>query len=230
MLSLFRAHEAAVVSWFSVLVFGAVLFVPIAVLAGRLDDSPRMRWAVRAGAAAGVVQAIGLLRWPLLVPSLAERAAHAGESSSATAEFELWNRILGSPLGETCGYALTAAWTVLVATALPRNGFPRSFTALGVAAAVLILTGVAAPWRVLAGQQLNFLGYVLWSGWMLALAGFAIRRSLLILAAVTPSRPTCADAEGIWQVACPRYQPSRASRVNSTVAERNSPAESIGIT
>ncbi|MEU0505675.1 hypothetical protein [Nocardia sp. NPDC005998] len=111
-LSLFRAHEAAVVSWFSVLVFGAVLFVPTAVLAGRLDDSPRMRWAVRAGAAAGVVQAIGLLRWPLLVPSLAERAARAGESSSATAEFELWNRMLGSALGKTCGYALTAAWTV----------------------------------------------------------------------------------------------------------------------
>lgn len=178
-LSLFRAHEAAVVSWFSVLVFGAVLFVPIAVLAGRLHDSPRMRWAVRAGAAAGVVQAIGLLRWPLLVPSLADRAVGAGESSAATDEFELWNRVLGSALGETCGYALTAAWTVLVATALSRNGFPRWFTALGVAAAILILTGVAAPWRVPAAQQLNFLGYVLWSVWMLALAGFAIRRSPL---------------------------------------------------
>ncbi|MFB7716017.1 DUF4386 domain-containing protein [Nocardia sp. NPDC056100] len=173
-LALFRAHETAVVSWFSLLAFGAALFIPIAIMIGRLDDSPRMRWAVRAGIAAGVVQLIGLLRWPLLVPTLADRATHAAENASATHQFELANLILGSALGETGGYALTAAWTLLVATALSRNGFPRWFTYSGIAAAALILTGMAAPWRIPGAQQLNFLGYVLWSLWMLALAGFTL--------------------------------------------------------
>ncbi|MEU1209148.1 DUF4386 domain-containing protein [Nocardia sp. NPDC005825] len=169
-LGLFRVHESAVVAWFSVLVCGALLLIPIAVLVGRSDRSVRMRWAVRAGVAAGVVQATGLLRWPLLVPGFADRAESEVGSSSATADFELWNRILGSFVGETLGYTLTAIWTVLVASVLRRRGFPRWFAVLGTMAAALILLGVAAPWQVPGTQQANFAGYVLWSGWMLALA------------------------------------------------------------
>ncbi|WP_433563569.1 DUF4386 domain-containing protein [Nocardia sp. CA-151230] len=174
-LALFRAHESAVVAWFSLLACGALLLIPIVVSIGRGDASARMRWAVRAGVAAGVVQAIGLLRWPLLVPGLASRAA-SGNSSAAT-EYELWNRLLGSALGETLGYSLTATWTVLVAFALRRNGFPRWFAVLGTVSAALILVGVAAPWQVPGAQQVNFAGYVLWSVWMLALAARWGRRS-----------------------------------------------------
>nr|WP_246598195.1 DUF4386 family protein [Nocardia tengchongensis] len=77
---------------------------------------------------------------------------------------------MGSVVGETLGYSLTAVWTVLVASVLWRKGFPRWFAVLGTVAAALILLGVAAPWRVPGAQQANFAGYVLWSGWMLALA------------------------------------------------------------
>ncbi|MET8428254.1 DUF4386 family protein [Nocardia sp. NPDC004860] len=174
-LALFRAHESAVVAWFSVLAFGAVLLVPIALPAGRRDDSARMRWAMRAGVVAGVVQAAGLLRWPVLAPGLADRAASG--SGSAAAEFEFGNRLLGTALGEMCGYSLTAAWTVLAASALRHRGFPRWFAVLGTAAAALILAGVVAPWQVPGAQQANFAGYVLWSGWLLALAALWGHRS-----------------------------------------------------
>lgn len=169
-LASFRMHESAVVAWFSVLVVGALLFVPIALGVGRRTDSPRMRWAVRAGVAAGVVQAVGLSRWPLLVPGLATRAASEVGSSTAVTEFEFWNRLLGSFVGETLGYSLTAAWTVLVVSVLRREGFPRWFAVLGTTSAALILLGVAAPWQLAGAQQANFAGYVLWSGWMLGLA------------------------------------------------------------
>lgn len=169
-LASFRMHESAVVAWFSVLAVGALLFVPIALGVGRRTESPRMRWAVRAGVAAGLVQAAGLLRWPLLVPALADRAAFETGSSTAVTEFELWNRLLGSFVGETLGYSLTAAWTVLVVSVLGREGFPRWFAVLGAVSAALILAGVAAPWQVAGAQQANFAGYVLWSVWMLALA------------------------------------------------------------
>ncbi|MFE3753573.1 DUF4386 domain-containing protein [Nocardia tengchongensis] len=169
-LASFRMHESAVVAWFSVLAVGALLFVPIALGVGRRADSVRVRWAVRAGVAAGVVQAAGLLRWPLLVPGLATRSASEFGSSTAVTEFEFWNRLLGSVVGETLGYSLTAVWTVLVASVLWRKGFPRWFAVLGTVAAALIVLGVAAPWQVPGAQQANFAGYVLWSGWMLALA------------------------------------------------------------
>ncbi|MFE5287536.1 DUF4386 family protein, partial [Nocardia sp. NPDC056611] len=169
-LASFRMHESAVVAWFSVLVVGALLFVPIVLGVGRRTDSPRMRWAVRIGVAAGVVQAIGLSRWPLLVPGLAAHAAAEVGSSTAVTEFEFWNRLLGSLLGETLGYLFTAAWTVLVVSVLRREGFPRWFAVLGAMSAALILFGVAAPWQVAGAQQANFAGYVLWSGWMLGLA------------------------------------------------------------
>ncbi|GAB2453482.1 DUF4386 domain-containing protein [Nocardia tengchongensis] len=169
-LASFRMHESAVVAWFSMLAVGALLFVPIALGVGRRADSARMRWAVRAGVAAGVVQAAGLLRWPLLVPGPATRSASEFGSSTAVTEFEFRNRVLGSVAGETLGYSLTAVWTVLVASILWHKGFPRWFAVLGTVAAALILLGVAAPWRVPGAQQANFAGYVLWSGWMLALA------------------------------------------------------------
>ncbi|MFD0366184.1 DUF4386 family protein [Nocardia sp. GCM10030253] len=175
-LALFRQHEAATIAWFALLAFGAILLIPLAVLIGGLDDAPAMRWGVLAGVAAGLVQAIGLLRWPLLVPSLAADAARAEESSTATETFELLNRVLGTILGETIGYLGTAIWTIIVATCLARRGLPRWFATLGIGAALLILTGLAAPWGVPAVQQLNFIGYLLWSGWLLTLAVLLTRK------------------------------------------------------
>ncbi|UFS94159.1 DUF4386 domain-containing protein [Nocardia huaxiensis] len=175
-LALFREHQGAVVTWFALLALGALLFVPIAVLLGRLDDSPLMRWAVRAGVAAGLVQAIGLLRWPLLVPGLAELALSEAESGSATSAFELSNRLLGTVLGEMGGYLFTAVWTVIVARCLRGRGFPRWFAVLGYATACAILTGLLVPLGVPGVQQLNFLGYILWSCWLLVLALFLFRR------------------------------------------------------
>ncbi|MFE3058955.1 hypothetical protein [Nocardia sp. NPDC059239] len=39
-----------------------------------------------------------------------------------------------------------------------------------------VLSGCGAPWQVPGAQQANFAGYVLWSGWLLALAALWGRR------------------------------------------------------
>ena len=67
----FREHEGAVSAWFSVLALSAALFAPIALGVGRLSEHRAMRIAVRVGIAAAVVQVVGLLRWPILVPGFA---------------------------------------------------------------------------------------------------------------------------------------------------------------
>src|SRR5690242_14761346 len=60
---------------FALLAFAAALLAPVALGAARLAGrGPWSRTAVVAGVGAALVQVIGLLRWPLLVPGLAATA------------------------------------------------------------------------------------------------------------------------------------------------------------
>ncbi|MBU2669075.1 DUF4386 family protein [Actinoplanes bogorensis] len=167
-LASFTAHQTAVVSWFTVLALSAALFAPIAFGVGRLARVRWMRISVPVGVAAAVVQVIGLSRWPLLVPGYA--------SSGDRASFETAHHVLGTLIGETLGYALTAAWTLLVLAALGRAFAGWWFVALGGVSAVLIATGVVSPLGVPGVDFANFLGYVLWSVWLLAFAAVLLFR------------------------------------------------------
>src|SRR5918993_2882051 len=177
-LAAFRASQASVTGWFTVLAVSAALFAPIAVGVGRLSVHPAMRLGVPMGVAAAAVQVIGLLRWPVLVPGYAADAASADPAAATAARdsFVTAHRILGTIVGETFGYILTAAWTLLVLTALGRAISGRWFTALGTASAVLILTGVLSPLNLPAIDLANFAGYILWSVWLVAFAALIIRR------------------------------------------------------
>jgi hypothetical protein len=169
-LASFREHQGAVSTWFVVLAIAAALLAPIAVGVGRLSTARAMRVAVPIGIAAAVVQVLGLLRWPLLVPGYASDAAshNASIASSARDSFTTVSDILGTAIGETIGYALTATWTVLVVVALGHRYAGRWFQALGVVSAVLVFVGVFSPLDLDGVDQANFLGYVLWSVWLVA--------------------------------------------------------------
>ena len=171
-LASFRAHKAAVVGWFVVLAASAALFAPIAVGVGRLSGRRAMRWAVPVGIAAAVVQVVGLARWPLLVPGYAADATSSDPAVAAAARdsFETAHRVLGTMIGETLGYVLTGLWTLLILAALGRAFVGRWFVALGGVSAVLILTGVLSPLHVPGVDLANFIGYVLWSVWLVAFA------------------------------------------------------------
>lgn len=167
-LASFRAHEAAVVTWFTVLALSAALFAPIAIGVGRLSGRPAMRAAVWAGIGAAVVQVVGLARWPLLVPGYAAR--------NDLDAFETAHHLLGTVIGETFGYALTAAWTVLVLVALGHAFTGWWFVALGGTSAALIALGVLSPLGLPGVDFANFIGYVLWSLWLVAFAVVLVRR------------------------------------------------------
>jgi len=159
-LASFSAHERAVGAWFSVLAFSAALLAPIAIGVGRLSAHRLMRIAVPVGMAAAVVQVVGLLRWPILVPGYA--------ADGDTAAFRTAGNVLGTAIGETLGYALTAAWTALVIAALGRGFAGRWFVLLGGAAAALVAVGVVSPLDLPVVDGANFIGYVLYSIWLIA--------------------------------------------------------------
>ena len=155
--------------WFAVLALSSALFAPIAIGVGQLSDHRAMRIAVPVGIAAAVVQVVGLSRWPLLVPGYAAAAA-SGDPAVADAamhSFVTAHHILGNLIGETFGYLFTAAWTLLVLRALTGVIAGRWFTALGGVGAVLILAGVLSPLNLPAIDNANFIGYVLWSVWLI---------------------------------------------------------------
>jgi hypothetical protein len=79
-------------------------------------------------------------------------------------------------VGETFGYLLTAAWTVLIISALGRRLAAPWFMFLGYVAAAMIAVGVLVPLDVPGTDFANFLGYILWSVWMLAFATLILLR------------------------------------------------------
>ncbi|WP_327589171.1 DUF4386 family protein [Nonomuraea sp. NBC_00507] len=164
-LAAFAANQAVVSGWFLLLAVSALALVPAAVLLGRLlPPGPAAALSVPVGVLAGLVQALGLLRWPYAVPAL----AHAADPGAAETTFAALHGYLGTGIGETLGYLLTAAWTALVLAALPRR--PRWFAVAGVVSAVAIAAGVLTPLAVPGADLVNFAGYVVWSVWALVLA------------------------------------------------------------
>jgi hypothetical protein len=195
-LAAFRANQTTVVAWFAVMALSAGLFAPIAIGVGRLSTHRAMRIAVPVGIAAAAVQAIGLARWPLLVPGFAAAADSSDPTvaNEARESFMLAHRILGTLVGETLGYLLTAAWTLLVLVALGRR-VPRWFTALGAVAAALILGGILTPLHLPLVDTANFIGYIMWSIWLVTFAILILVRQPHSRAATPEPEPTPSGAQ-----------------------------------
>jgi hypothetical protein len=166
----FRAHQTAVVAWFAVLVVSAALLAPVGVLLGRLAGGRIGRWIAGVGVAAATVQVVGLSRWVLLVPRISHDATVSTTAEDARHTFEVLHTWLGEALGETVGYALTATFTVLVVRAVTRRIGPRWLTVAGYGSAGLIATGVLIPLGLDAASITNFVGYVAWCLWLIAMA------------------------------------------------------------
>jgi hypothetical protein len=168
----FAERQAPVSLLFLLLATGAGLLAPIALRLGRLGRSAVLRASIWVGVAAALVQVVGLLRWPLLVPGLAATPT----DPEAIATFARLHLVLGTLVGETVGYTLTAVWTVLVAVGLRRSHLGPVLSAIGIGSAVMISTGVVEPLGVPLVGLVNFVGYVVWSAWLVALAVVMLRQ------------------------------------------------------
>ncbi|MFI5532243.1 DUF4386 family protein [Kitasatospora sp. NPDC051853] len=173
----FHADAPLIGGLFALLAAGAALLAPIALRLARLGGPRRLALGVAVtGVAAAAVQVVGLLRWPLLVPSLAGRVADHAGTAEAVERFATLNTVLGQVIGETLGYLLTAAWTVLAVLLLRRGGLVgRASGALALVAVPLILAGLLVPLGVPGAGQANFAGYVLWSLWLISLGVTLLR-------------------------------------------------------
>ena len=180
----FDAGGAGLVATWYGFMLTAVLFVPLVVLVhrvlagdGREAGEPfYLGVATSFGVVAGVVQFLGLARWPFLVPYLADSYTDPA-SSEATREsvaviFEAFNRYAGVAVGEHLGYLFTGLWTALVALAVLRSPLfgrlGRWFGLLGLVSAAGILTGTSEFVGFTLAADVVTVAYILWSVWLLA--------------------------------------------------------------
>jgi Domain of unknown function (DUF4386) len=160
----------------------AVLFVPLAVLVHKAlarEDTPYLAVATAFGVVAGVVQFLGLVRWPFLVPYLADTyldpASSGATRESVAVVFQAFNHYAGVGVGENLGYLFTGTWTALVALAMFGSPLPfgRWLALLGMASAAGVLVGMLEPAGFESAADIVVVGYILWSVW-LALFGILL--------------------------------------------------------
>ena len=125
-----------VLTWYA-FVLAALLFVPVSMAyalgSGRLKTGAELAiTAAIIGALAGLLQAVGLLRWVLVVPGLV--------ATKDTAGFALIHAYAGLGLGEHLGQLVTALYVTLVAMLQSREA-ARKTALLGASTAALIAVG-----------------------------------------------------------------------------------------
>jgi uncharacterized protein DUF4386 len=147
----------------------AVLLAPLVVLfAAALPDADPtlLSVATTLGVLAAAVQFLGLVRWPFLVPFLAEQE----DSEAVDLVFQAFNRYLGVAVGEHLGYLLTGAWTTLAGIALLTESSVLGVIGIVIGPALMICSlefvGRSSGWTV--AEKLTPPAYVAWSLWLIA--------------------------------------------------------------
>ena len=172
----FKAGGAPLRRLWYAFTFSAVLFTPVPVLVGQLFQ-PEVPWYLIVGTAlgvlAGAVQFLGLIRWPFLVPSLADTYTDP-KSSQATRDsvgvvFQAFHRYAGVAIGEHLGYIFTSAWTILLCIAIIATGLVNPlFGWLGMIPAIGLLIGVFEETGFKPAGAINTISYIFWSVWLIA--------------------------------------------------------------
>ncbi|MGH2445374.1 MAG: DUF4386 family protein [Candidatus Limnocylindria bacterium] len=175
-----------ILRWEGLLVSALAMLPLVALVTVVLDPPPALGvTSVVVGAAAALVQALGLVRWPFAVPELARRYAAAdGPESAATRQsieivFATMHRLSGVGIGEHLGYLLTGAWTLLTAASvLATTVVPQWLGVIGLAIGVALLIGSlefvgrneehGSP----AAGVIVPIAYLVWSLWLVTLGVF----------------------------------------------------------
>jgi hypothetical protein len=180
----FHAGGTGLILRWEALLVSALAMIPLTVLfAMCLGAAPALTaLTITLGVTAGIVQALGLVRWPFAVPELARRHAAGDAATKASVEtvFATLHRLFGVAIGEHLGYLFTGLWTLAVAASVVTTTLvPAWLGWLGVPIAVGLLIGVfefVGPneregWP-LAGSVVP-IAYIAWSAWLIAL-GIAV--------------------------------------------------------
>jgi hypothetical protein len=147
------------------------------------------------GVLAPVIQSLGWVRWPLVVPALAERyldpSTSAGAKEATAAAYDLLNAYAGGALGEHLGWLLQGVWAVgLAVLAWRAADVAPTWLRRGLAVVAVAWTVTLVPAGWLASDALAAIGSTIYSVWYLGLLVLGI--VLLRGSSRTASEPVAA--------------------------------------
>jgi Domain of unknown function (DUF4386) len=164
-------------TWFAFALIGIPLLPAYIRIGQKLENkSPLVRTATTLGVIGLIVQMIGLLRWPFVVPVLASSFVNATDEATKAAAviaFKTIHQFAGVILGEHLGQLFTIAWTVLISISFIRlKLFPKWVNILGfVSASIYLLAQAELFATVMPGFPVwdiaGFIGSTLWLIWLL---------------------------------------------------------------
>lgn len=177
------------------------LFIPTAVLFRRVfpEGPALLDLATPLAVVAGLVQVLGLVRRPFLVPSLAQAYLDPG-SSEATRDavvtvFAAFHQYAGVAVGEQLGYLFTALWTLVIAGAMLSAPLFRPWLGwVGMVAALGVLAGLLEPFGIEFAGTINAAAYIVWSMWLIVAGVFLLRAAS---SGVTPVPATVVGGVGL---------------------------------
>jgi hypothetical protein len=193
-LTKFQAGGSGLITIWYALTLTAVLFIPVVVLLHHVlarPSSVALSIATVFGVVAGLAQTLGFLRWPFLVPHLAQMYFAPGASEAqrvaAATVFEAFHQYAGMAVGEHLGYLSTSVWTFLIAVLMLRSplfgrwlGLPGMLLALGIAAGLLEPAG----WE--PAGAINAVSYMVWALWLIVVGVVLLVRRTDIAPATRP--------------------------------------------
>lgn len=181
-LPLIRAQAGAVAFGYSSYLVSSLLGIALALLLGRAlaVQSALLSVATGFGVLAGAMKILGIVRWIVLMPTLAQTytdpATSAATRDTVAVVYTAFNHYAGG-VGEQLGDVLfTALWIGIVSLiALRPAALPMWLNILGGVSAIAYLIGLGTNFG-LPVTAANLLGNIFTPLWLLALAVVLLRR------------------------------------------------------
>jgi hypothetical protein len=135
--------------WYAFALAAVSLIVTVLLLHRELNEKHGVLLNIAStfGIAAGIFQAVGLIRWVFVVPAIADAYtapdAHEATRESAVVVFNALHQYAGVAIGEHLGQLFTAVWLILVSAAIMRSDrFCRLFGVAGSLIGGLMVLGL----------------------------------------------------------------------------------------
>lgn len=174
-------------TWWAFAILGLPLLVAYVLIGQELEQKFYfVRWATTLGVVGLLVQMIGLLRWPFVVPIIANNFMTGNEITREANKvaFQVVHQYGGVVLGEHIGQLFTIAWTVMITSAFAQlKIFPKWTIWLGYISSLIYLLAqtelfaTVMPTIAVIGLA-GLIGSTLWIIWLLIIGAMLLKTKI----------------------------------------------------